>query len=50
MKELMGQSSLQWDTKKLQGAYTGVAYDPNSLKVQQAVECQWPAFSIFFSF
>ena len=48
MKELMGQSSLQWDTKKLQGAYTGVAYDPNSLKVQQAVECQWPAFSIFF--
>jgi hypothetical protein len=42
MKELMGQTCLQWDTKKLQGAYSGAAYDPNSLKVQQAVQCETP--------
>jgi hypothetical protein len=40
MKELMGQTCLQWDTKRLQGAYTGAAYDPNSLNVQQLVQCE----------
>ena len=40
MKELMGQTSLQWDTKKLQGAYSGAAYDPNSIRVQQVVQCE----------
>jgi hypothetical protein len=40
MKELMGQSCLQWDTKKLQGAYSGAAYDPNSLKVMEVVQCE----------
>jgi hypothetical protein len=40
MKELMGQSCLQWDTKKLQGAYSGAAYDPNSVKVMEVVQCE----------
>lgn len=40
MKELMGQTCLQWDTKRLQGAYTGAAYDPNSQRVQHEVQCQ----------
>jgi hypothetical protein len=40
MKELMGQTSLQWDTKRLQGAYSGAAYDPNSSRVQQVVQCE----------
>jgi hypothetical protein len=39
MKELMGQTCLQWDTKRLQGAYTGAAYDPNSHRVQNEVQC-----------
>jgi hypothetical protein len=42
MKELMGQASLQWDTKRLQGAYTGAAYDPNSHRVHHIVQCQQP--------
>ena len=48
MKELMGQTCLQWDTKRLQGAYSGAAFDPNSLKVQQAVQGRPPPLLITF--
>jgi hypothetical protein len=49
MKELMGQTSLQWDTKRLQGAYSGAAYDPNSIRVQQVVQCEIPVASVIAS-